>query len=122
MKKLLLTVLLIISSLPACAFENYMIVSEAPFKSAAAENPDIVSAKPVFTIDNKKKIILITPHKSGKTKINILFSGSKTTLDIKITNKKTTINPQDGFEYFKLDEPPEGIEILPPPTANGGAE
>ena len=36
-------------------------------------------------------------------------------IDVKITDKKTTIKPEEGFEYFEMDIPPEEIEIPEPP-------
>ena len=117
MKKILLTILLINFMLPAFAFEDYMIVSKTPVKSVTAENNKIVEDKPVFTIDNEKKILILTPVSSGKTKIIVNTTEGEKIFDIKITDKKTTIKPQEGFEYFQIDNPPEEIEIPEPPEA-----
>ena len=115
MKKILLTILLINFMLPAFAFEDYMIVSKTPVKSVTAENNKIVEVEPVFTIDNEKKIIILTPVSTGKTKIIINTAEGKKILDIKITDKKTTIKSDEGFEYFQIDNPPGEIEIPEPP-------
>ena len=115
MKKLILTILL--TAAPACAFEDYMIISNSPVKSVAVQNQEILDAKPVFTIDNKKKVIIITPKSNGKTKINIDLFDKKETLDIKIDTNKTTIKPHKGFNYFSVDIPPEEY-IIPLPPAN----
>ena len=115
MKKLILTILL--TATPVCAFEDYMIISSAPVKSVAVQNQEILDAKPVFTIDNKKKVIIITPKSNGKTKINIDLFDKKETLDIKIDTNKTTIKPHKGFNYFSVDIPPEEY-IIPLPPAN----
>lgn len=115
MKKLILTILL--TTTPACAFEDYMIISNSPVKSVAVQNQEILDAKPVFTIDNKKKVIIITPKSNGKTKINIDLFDKKETLDVKIDTNKTTIKPHKGFNYFSVDIPPEEY-IIPLPPAN----
>ena len=115
MKKIISTILLINFMLPAFAFEDYMIVSKTPVKSVTAENNKIVEVKPVFTIDNEKKIIILTPISSGKTKIIVNTTEGEKIFDIKITDKKTTIKSDEGFEYFQIDNPPEEIEIPEPP-------
>ncbi len=115
MKKLLLTLLILNS--PVQAFENYMIISSSPVKSVTVQNKEILDADPVFTIDNQKKVIVITPKSKGKTKIHVeLFDNTKT-IDIKIEKDKTLIKPQEGFNYFSVDIPPEEY-IIPLPPAN----
>lgn len=115
MKKILLTILFINFMLPALAFEDYMIVSNSIVKSIAVGNDKILDAKPVYTIDNEKKIIILTPLSEGKTKLLINTADGEKIIDVKITDKKTTIKPEEGFEYFEMDIPPEEIEIPEPP-------
>jgi len=115
MKKILLTILLTVT--PAYAFEEYMIISNMPVKSVTVQNPEIVKVQPVFTIDNEKKIIILTPLTNGKTKINIERVNDKKTLEVKISEDLTKIKPQDGFNYFSIDIPPENF-IIPLPPAN----
>ncbi len=119
MKKFLLTILLINCMLPALAFEDYMIISNSIVKSITVENNEILDAKPVYTIDNEKKIIILTPLKEGKTKIFITTIDSEKIIDVKITDKQTTLKPEEGFEYFEIDIPPEEIEIPEPPLVTG---
>lgn len=105
--------------LPALAFEDYMIISNSIVKSITVENNEILDAKPVYTIDNEKKIIILTPLKEGKTKIFITTIDSEKIIDVKITDKQTTLKPEEGFEYFEIDIPPEEIEIPEPPLVTG---
>lgn len=119
MKKLLITILLICNISPAIAFENYMILSESPIKSVSTQN-NIVIAKPIFTINNEKKIVILTPQKTGKTKIFIkLTDGNENIIEVKVTNKKTDIKELKGFEYFTMDMPPDKIDIPLPPKLGG---
>ncbi len=118
MKKILLTILLTNLILPAFSFEDYIIISKTPVKSVTTENIGVVEAKPVFTIDNKKKLIILTPISTGKGKIIVTTTdGKKEILNVKIADKKTDIKPHEGFRYFRISPPPEGIEIPKPPAA-----
>lgn len=114
MRRILLTILL--TAMPACAFEDYMIISETPVKSVTVQDPEILTAKPVFTIDNEKKIIIVTPQKAGKTKVTVNLYEETKSLDIKVNENKTTIKPQAGFNYYLMDIPPHGITIPFPPA------
>ncbi|MBQ8168544.1 hypothetical protein IJZ97_03915 [bacterium] len=114
MKKILLTILL--TALPACAFEDYMIISSVPVKSVSVENSEILQAQPLFTIDNQKKVIIVTPKSKGKTKINVNFFDGTKTLDVKVYENKTMIKPQEGFNYFLMDFPPQEPYIPLPPA------
>lgn len=114
MKKLLLTILL--TTTPAYAFENYMIISSVPVKSITVQNPEILEAQPVFTIDNEKKIIVITPKSNGKSKVYVNLFDKKEIIDIKVEKDKTIIKPNDKFNYFSVDIPPEEYIIPLPPA------
>lgn len=114
MKKLLLTTLLIIS--PAYAFEDVLIISPAPVNSVTVKDSSIVQAKPVFTIDNEKKFIILTPQKNGKTEIEIKTSDNTQKIDIQV-GEKTKLNLPKDFAVFEIDIPPENIEIPLPPEA-----
>lgn len=120
MIKKILTILLMSCTLPAMAFEDYMIVSEQPVKSVTVQNENIVNVKPIFTIDNQKKLLIVTPKKTGKTKVYITSAGKVSMLDIKITSKTTKLTPHEGFEYYTIDIPPEEIFIPAPPKKLGG--
>lgn len=116
MKKFLSTILLLCTSLPAVAFEDLMIVSDEPVKKVFIQDNSIAEVRPVFTISNEKKIILVTPLKSGKTVIVIDTTAGAKNLELKVGKRNTAINQQDGFTYFSMDMPPEAIEIPLPPV------
>lgn len=116
MKKILSTILLLCTSLPAMAFEDLMIVSDEPVRKVFIQDSSIADVRPVFTISNEKKIILITPLKSGKTIIVVDTVAGAKSLELKVGRKNTTVSQQDGFTYFSMDMPPEGIDIPLPPV------
>ncbi len=114
MKKILLTILLTMS--PAFAYEDILIISPTPVNSVIVKDPSIVQAKPVFTIDNEKKFIIITPKTNGKTEIEINTSGDTQKIDISV-DKTTKIDLPNDFAVFEIDIPPENIDIPLPPEA-----
>ena len=114
MKKIFMTILLL--SAPAFAFEDYMIISNQPVKSVSVQNPEILDASVLFTIDNTKKDIIITPKKTGKTKIIADMYVDSKKIDVKVTEEKTFIDAPEGFYLFLMDSPPKAYPIPKPPV------
>ena len=115
MKKLFLTALILMNILPAAAFENYMIISNTPVKSVAVKDPEIADVIPVFTIDNNKQTIIITPQKKGKAEITVNLVDKDVTVIVEITQEQTIFKADNDFAFFPMDIPDEAIEVLPPP-------
>lgn len=114
MKKLLLIILLISS--PVFAFEDYIIISNNPVKSVSPENSEIVDAKALFTIDNQKKTIIVTPKQIGNSTLNIKLNDGKDKIEVKVTKESTTINAPEGYNCYVIDSPPAQDDIPMPPT------
>ena len=118
MKKILITLLMIGS--PAFAFQDYMIISKQPVKAVSVNNPEILDITPLYTIDNQKKVLILNPKQTGKTKIKVTRYGSERYIKVDVSDKKTDIKHRIGdFHCFIIDTPPEKIEILPPPAPKG---
>lgn len=117
MKKLILTAILL--SMPGFAYENYMIISDLPVKSIVVENQEILSAKPIFTIDNSKKHIILYPHSQGKTNLSINLYDKKVNIDVKVEDDKIIIKEVKGFKHFAIDNPPKPYPIPEPPMLGG---
>lgn len=47
----------------AFAFEDYLIMSSVPVKSVVSQDNEIITAVPVFTIDNAKQTIILKAKK-----------------------------------------------------------
>lgn len=112
MKKILLTILLL--STPAFAFEDYMVISNQPVKSVSVQNPEILDSAILFTIDNQKKDIILTPKKAGKTKVIVGLYNYTKKFDVKVSENKTSIDLPEGFNAFLMDSPPKAYEIPKP--------
>lgn len=108
MKRIILSLLISMISLPTLAFDDYVIISARPIRYVNVQNDEILTIRPVSTIDNDKKLLIMSPQKVGKTKINV-FSGEEVrTIEVNVTEKSTEIQPTDGFEYYIIDEPVSG--------------
>ena len=66
MKKILF-ILLIFLIPQAQAFEDYLILSDSPVSSINWSDDDVISATPLFTIDNNKNTIILKAKKEGMT-------------------------------------------------------
>ena len=118
MKRIFLTLLMLCS--PALAFEDYMIISKQPVKAVSVTHPEILDIRPLYTIDNQKKVLILNPKQTGKTKIKVTRYGIERYINVKITDKKTNIKHRPGdFHCFIIYTPPEKIDILPPPASKG---
>ena len=116
MKKLFLsTIFTTLRIMPVCA-ADYIITSDKPVKAVYVRNEEILSAKPLYTLDNSKENIIISVKKDGKTAILVNRFDEEIILEVKVKKGEINIKNADGFEYFPIDTPPEKLEILPPPA------
>ena len=112
MKKFLLAFLLL--TMPVQAYENFMIISEAPIKSIQVQNEKIITTKPVTTLVNDKRFLMLTPVNIGKSKLYLTLDKEIKVIDVKVHEKVTLIEPIKGFIYLPIDAPPEPVEIIKP--------
>lgn len=94
---------------------DFLLTSNKPVKSVYVRDDDILSAKALYTIDNTKENIILSPKKDGKSLILVNLFDEEIFIDIKVKDGEIIIKPQNGFECFSLDNPPEELEIIPPP-------
>ena len=73
MKKFLILTAFIIFSLQAQAYDDYIMTSDKPVKSVKSSDESVVKIRPVFTIDNNKQTIIITPQKKEKQKLLLIL-------------------------------------------------
>ena len=117
MKKFLLG-LILLSAIPAYAFEDCLITTNGKLTDISIEHNDIVDVYPVVTIMNEKNTLFVHPLKTGETRVCVLKNGKeKVMFNIKITPDKTEIEDVKGFDILKLDPPPmqDDEELDPPP-------
>lgn len=114
MKKFILTILLITS--PAFAFEDYMLISPDAVRTVSVQNKEILDANVLFTIDNEKKFVIITPKKVGETKINLHTENGSKNIKVFVSKNDTKIEAPNEIESYILDIPPENPYIPLPPA------
>lgn len=115
MKKFLILTAFIIFSLQAQAYDDYIMTSDKPVKSVKSSDESVVKIRPVFTIDNNKQTIIITPQKKGKAEITVNLVDKDVTVIVEITQEQTIFKADNDFAFFPMDIPDEAIEVLPPP-------
>ena len=115
MKKFLILTAFIIFSLQAQAYDDYIMTSDKPVKSVKSSDESVVKIRPVFTIDNNKQTIIITPQKKGKAEITVNLVDKDVTVIVEITQEQTIFKADNDFAFFTMDIPDEAIEVLPPP-------
>lgn len=114
MKKLLLTITLLTS--PAFAFEDYIVVSPDAVRSVSVQHEDILDVNVLFTIDNEKKFVVISPKKTGKAKVRLLTDRGQKNINVDVSENSTKIETFDNLSCYLLDSPPANPYIPLPPA------
>lgn len=116
MKKFLLLVLIISSTLQTYAFEDYILSTKGKLTNISIEDNTIVDVYPLITIMNNKNTLFISPLKIGKTRFSVLKNGKeKVIFNVEIEENKTFIKEVEGFEMLSLDIPEESNFVLDEP-------
>ena len=103
MKKTLLTIFIFFTALQAYGFEDYIILSDLKVDSVYSKDESIVSIVPFYTIDNGKETLILKAKSEGNTEIIIETSNENITLNVEITDKKTTLSESDRIKAFPID-------------------
>lgn len=111
------------------AFEECMIMANGKLTDISIVDDAIVEINSLITIMNEKNILVVSPLKTGKTKVSVIKNNKdRIIFNIEVLENKTIIDKVEGFEIlaldepsesFELDEPPVGFELDEPPFLNG---
>lgn len=117
MKKTVVILLFLILSLaPTFAFEDFIITTDGKLTNIIVQDKNIVEVSPLITIMNERNTLLVQPKQIGETNFTVTKNNiEKVCFNIKISNEETKIGEVDGFEIFRLDNPPEMFELDSPP-------
>ena len=106
MQKILSSLIILLIPSQAFAFEDYLIMSSVPVKSVISGDNEIITAVPVFTIDNSKQTIVLKAKKVGKTALTITFPDGIEVIKVEVKPEQTILSENEKFEYMLLDKPP----------------
>ena len=113
MKKYLLTVLSIILTLPAFAFEDCIITTKGKLSDIKIQYNDIIDVYPLITITNDKNTLIVHPLKQGCTKFSIMKDNKdKIIFNVEINDEGTIVDKVEGFDILTIDCPPGTYEYL----------
>ena len=116
MSKKLIATLILLLTLQAHAFEDYIITTNGKLTDISIEDNTIVDVYPLITIMNDKNTLIVSPLKVGKTRICVLKNGKEKVLfNIEVNENKTFINDVANFEIFSIDKPVEEFQLDEPP-------
>lgn len=117
MIKKLIATLIFLSTLQAYAFEDYIITTNGKLTDISIEDNTIVDVYPLITLMNDKNTLMITPLKTGKTRVCVLKNKKeKIMFNIEILENKTIIDDVKGFEILAIDKPIDEFELDEPPS------
>lgn len=124
-KKIVLISFLILSIIPAQAFEDCVITTNGKLSDISIEHNDILDVYPLITIMNEKNTLIFHPLKAGKTRVCVLKNNKeKVMFNVNITEEKTIIDEVEGFDILQIDTPPDiyEYELDIPPGLSGGTK
>ena len=122
-KKICYTVLILMLTLQAQAFEEYIIAADGKLTDISIENNKIVDVFPIVTIFNEKNMLMVHPLQKGETKFSVVKNGKqKFEFNVCVEDDRTKVEGSDKFLILSLDLPPMGDLSLdmPPEKKSGG--
>lgn len=98
-------------SLPAFAFEDYILTTNGKLTDIKIQHNDIIDVCPLVTIDNNKNTLIIHPLREGETKFTVLKNKKdKYLFNVKVEKDKTFVEAIEGFGLLTIDNPPQKID------------
>ena len=121
MNKFLTIIFVLCFSLQVHAFEDYIITTKGKLTDISIEDNTIVDVYPIITLMNNKNTLMVSPLKTGKTRVCVLKNGKdKIMFNIEVQENKTFIDNVENFEILSLDQPEDNKFVLDePPTLKG---
>lgn len=108
-KNALITTVLMIFSSNIVFAENYIMMSNESILSVDCSNCGVVAVKPLTTIMNDKKTIIITPIKDGTAEFKVKLKNRTLTYKAVVKDGKIDFTGNRVIKIVPLDLPPEFI-------------
>ena len=108
MKKYIMIFFVLLLSLPVCAYEDALVITNGKLNNIKIQYNDIIDVFPLITIMNDKNTLIVHPLKEGETKFSVMKNDKERYIfSVKVTENYTTVETdKDGFEILNIDCPP----------------
>ena len=109
-KNILITTVLMLLSTNLVFAENYILLSNEPITKVECVNSGVISVKPLTSLMNEKKTLLISPLKNGTGEFSIKLKYRTLNYKAIVKDGKIEFKGNSFLKIVPLDLPPE---ILP---------
>ena len=108
-KNLLFTILLMIFSANFVFAENYIMMSNESITAVECSNCGVICVKPLTTLMNEKKTIIITPVKDGSAEVKVKLKNRTLSYKVVVKDGKIDFSGNRVIKIVPLDLPPEFV-------------
>lgn len=100
------------------AFQDCIVTTNGKLSDISIEDNSIVDVYPLVTLMNDKNTLMISPLKTGKTRVCVLKNNKEIVMfNIEVSQDKTNIEQVKNFEILTIDKPIEDeLTLDEPPT------
>lgn len=98
------------------AYQDCLITTDGKLSDISIEDNSIVDVYPLVTLMNDKNTLIVSPLKTGKTRVCVLKNNKEIVmLNIEVLQDKTIIDQVKDFEILTIDKPVEDELTLDEP-------
>lgn len=109
LKNILYTSVLMILSTNFAFAENYIMMSNESITAVECSNCGVICVKPIATLMNDKKTIIITPVKDGTAEFKVKLKNRTLTYKAVVKDEKINFSGNRVIKIVPLDLPPEFV-------------
>lgn len=107
MKRFLILIISLFVSMPAMAYQNYILMADKQISNIEVSNPDILKIEPMCTTKGKGCSMMLIPKNIGSTRLSFCKGRKKIHLCISVFKDKTCIEKINGVKLVPVDLPVE---------------
>lgn len=108
-KTILITTVLMVFSTNLVFAENYIMMSNESITAVECSNCGVICVKPLATLMNEKKTIIITPVKDGSAEFKVKLKNRTLTYKAVVKDGKIDFTGNRVIKIVPLDLPPEFV-------------
>ena len=124
MKKWLIILMIIITSIQTYAFEDVVVSSDAKLTDIKIKDSSILNVHSLVTIMNEKNTLFFEPLSLGTTEVCVLKNDKDLVVfNVEVKENETIVECFNNFDILAIDTPPDVFELdLPPLKINEEVE